>query len=96
MIEAPGVGAGLALRVRNSQFFRGVTPGLYLFVGQATPGIPTKKNPNDPGMCGIISGAVSSLVRYHLWCGISGAVSMVRYPWCGIHGAVSMVLGKYL
>jgi hypothetical protein len=53
MIEAPGVGAGLALRVRNSQFFRGVTPGLYLFVGQATPGIPTKKNPNDPGMCGI-------------------------------------------
>jgi hypothetical protein len=49
LIETPGVGAGLALRVRNSRFFRGVTPGLYLFIGEATPGIPVKKNPNDPG-----------------------------------------------
>jgi hypothetical protein len=33
LIESAGVGAGLALRVRNTCFFRGVTPGVYLFVG---------------------------------------------------------------
>ena len=38
MIETAGVGAGLALRVRNSKFFRGVTPGVYIFIGDATPG----------------------------------------------------------
>ena len=38
MIETAGVGAGLALRVRNSKFFRGVAPGVYIFVGGATPG----------------------------------------------------------
>ena len=31
LIETPGVGAALALRVRNSRFFRGVTPGVLLF-----------------------------------------------------------------
>ena len=48
LVEEAGVGAGLALRTRNGFFFRGVTPGLYLYV-LASPGISTKPNPNDPG-----------------------------------------------
>jgi hypothetical protein len=52
LIEDHGVGAGLALRVRNpATFFRGVAPGLYLFV-LATPGIYPAVNPNDPGAGG--------------------------------------------
>ena len=36
MVGGHSSGAGLALRVRNACFFRGVTPGVYLFVGDAT------------------------------------------------------------
>ena len=55
LIEDSGVGAGLALRVRSTCFFRGVTPGVYLFVGDATPAIPTVRNPDDPS-CGFQGG----------------------------------------
>jgi hypothetical protein len=52
LIEEHGVGACLALRVRNpATFFRGVSPGLYLYVF-ATPGIFPSVNPNDPGAGG--------------------------------------------
>ena len=57
-IETAGVGAGLALRVRNACFFRGVTPGVYLFVGDATPAIPQIRNPDDPN-CGFQGGIPS-------------------------------------
>lgn len=55
LIESPGVGAGLALRVRNTCFFRGVTPGVYVYIGGATPAIPTVRNPDDPS-CGFQGG----------------------------------------
>ena len=55
LIETAGVGAGLALRVRNACFFRGVTPGVYLFVGDSTPAVPTTRNPSDPS-CGFQGG----------------------------------------
>jgi hypothetical protein len=48
LIETVGVGAGLALRVRNQCFFRGITPGVYLFIGDSTPAVPTTRNPDDP------------------------------------------------
>ena len=37
LVEEPGVGAGLALRTRNAYFWRGVTPGLYLYVRRLCP-----------------------------------------------------------
>ena len=58
LIETKGVGAGLALRIRNACFFRGVTPGVYLFVGDSTPAIPAIRNPNDPN-CGFEGGIPS-------------------------------------
>lgn len=44
--------------MRNTCFFRGITPGVYLFVGDSTPAIPTTRNPDDPS-CGFQGGVPS-------------------------------------
>ena len=53
LVEREGVGAGLALRVRNQKFFRGATPGVYLYLGAVPAAVQSgaRGNPGgvDPG-----------------------------------------------
>ena len=51
LLEEPGVGAAIALRVRVSSApknIRGVTPGLFLYIG-ATPGLVSAGGHDNPG-----------------------------------------------
>jgi hypothetical protein len=49
LLDAPGVGAGVALRVRNpGSYFRGVAPGLFLYLG-STPGVTDVGGRENPG-----------------------------------------------
>ena len=49
-IEREGVGAGLALRVRNQKFFRGVTPGVYLYIGAVPAAVQSGARGNPGGV----------------------------------------------
>lgn len=50
LVEREGVGAGLALRVRNQKFFRGVTPGVYLYVGAVPAAVQSGARSNPGGV----------------------------------------------
>lgn len=50
LVEEAGVGAGLALRVRNQKFFRGVTPGVYLYIGAIPAAVQSGARGNPGGV----------------------------------------------